>query len=343
MTAESFRAKRRQKFLTEQYFELNIAHLLKSNRADARGLSNRLARGNLDPVSQGGIFRDRLSLLELHYTAGCPIEELRPLFADVLTALGEWNDADRVYVKSLDPTGNKDLRTDTTPLEFEELSYFQIAIEVVSLGALLGDGAALRKIATWLEMYRGTDILFEFLLSPAVPDPRDNTDFFHVRPYDPLIDAFYTAETAQASSAFVKKYLEGWYKSFEGVPWHNGHLKGGDDFMPYYGYWSFEAAAVCLIHGIDDSSFREHLVYPKDLADWAHANHSLARLKTGAAPEPSESQAPLRCPAGQACPRVGWWSTPARSDSRSRFSFGQVMPEIGGDYGATIWQWDEQQ
>ena len=317
-------------------------HLRDNNAADREGIAIRRARGSLEPVGQGGIFQDNLNLLKLRYTAGCGIDELPSPFADAVGALGEWNDAYRVYIKSLDDTGDE-LRTDGTPLYFEELLYFQMAIELVSLGVLLGDGAALRQIAIWLERYRGTDLLFEYLLSPAVADPRDNTDFFHARPYDPLIDSFYTAGTPEESVAFVKKYLDGWYKSFEGVPWHNGHLKGGDDFMPYYGYWSFEAAAVCLIHGIDDSSFRDHLVYPKDLADWARSHHSLSGLKIGAAARPSEAPTPLRCEAGQPCPREGWWSTPAHRDSRRQFQAGEAMPAFSSDYGITIWQWDEQQ
>lgn len=53
--------------------------------------------------------------------------------------------------------------------------------------------------------------------------------------------------------------------------------------------------------------------------------------------------APLRCEAGNACPREGWWFTPAREGSRRRFAQGEVMPEVGGDWGATIWQWDDRQ
>lgn len=48
-----------------------------------------------------------------------------------------------------------------------------------------------------------------------------------------------------------------------------------------------------------------------------------------------------RCAAGDPCPREGYWSTPARIDSRRHFSRGEIMPNIGGDYGATIWQRDE--
>jgi hypothetical protein len=50
----------------------------------------------------------------------------------------------------------------------------------------------------------------------------------------------------------------------------------------------------------------------------------------------------LRCEAGHPCPREGMWFTPAASDKR-HFKQGEIMPSVGGDYGTTIWQWDEQQ
>jgi hypothetical protein len=51
---------------------------------------------------------------------------------------------------------------------------------------------------------------------------------------------------------------------------------------------------------------------------------------------------PLRCVAGQPCPREGWWFTPSKVDSRRFFHQGNVMPSFTTDYGATIWQWDDQ-
>ena len=51
----------------------------------------------------------------------------------------------------------------------------------------------------------------------------------------------------------------------------------------------------------------------------------------------------LRVEAGQPCSKTGFWFTPARQNSRSHFEAGQTMPEVGGTYGTTIWQWDEQQ
>ena len=43
------------------------------------------------------------------------------------------------------------------------------------------------------------------------------------------------------------------------------------------------------------------------------------------------------------CPASGYWFTPARKDSRRRFAQGEQMPEAGGDYGTTVWQWDDNQ
>ena len=51
----------------------------------------------------------------------------------------------------------------------------------------------------------------------------------------------------------------------------------------------------------------------------------------------------LRCEASQPCPREGYWFTPARPGSLRCFAHAEVMPDVGGDYGATVWQWDEQQ
>jgi hypothetical protein len=56
-----------------------------------------------------------------------------------------------------------------------------------------------------------------------------------------------------------------------------------------------------------------------------------------------ESAPILRVAAGQSCPETGFYFTPARSDSRKLFTQGDVMPDLGADYGATIWQWDTKQ
>lgn len=64
---------------------------------------------------------------------------------------------------------------------------------------------------------------------------------------------------------------------------------------------------------------------------------------TPGAKDPDAAGVRLRCPGGKSCPRAGYWSTPAKADSRRLFKQGDLMPELGADYGATIWQWDADQ
>lgn len=74
-----------------------------------------------------------------------------------------------------------------------------------------------------------------------------------------------------------------------------------------------------------------------DDSDWPSADARVQGPSAGAVPKPAS------IPAGQSCSRTGYWFTPARQNSRAHFEAGQTMPDVGGTWGATIWQWDEQQ
>ena len=50
-----------------------------------------------------------------------------------------------------------------------------------------------------------------------------------------------------------------------------------------------------------------------------------------------------RVSAGEPCPETGYYFTPAKSDSRRKFTQGELMPAFDSRYGVTIWQWDQQQ
>lgn len=336
-----FRAKRRQKFLTERYFELNKSALAFLMDEAQRALPQHKAQGKLDPVGEGGLFIDSLKLLKLHYTAGDSIESLKGFFSGAVSWFERWHRGYGDYIQSLAKESGEELRTDGTPVRFDDLFHFQLATEFVSLGILFGEGDAVREAAAWMSRYRKTDMLFETLLEPVVADPDNEIgEFFHQRPYDPLLDAVHNAETPLEASALVKSYLDGWYKAFEGVPWHNGHLVATDEYSNYEGYWAFEAAAICVLYDIDDSSFRDHLVYPKDLADWARSHDVAAKL----APAAGARALQLRREGGQPCPQAGYWSTPALLNSRRHFSNSELMPVIDNStWGTTIWYWDETQ
>lgn len=51
-----------------------------------------------------------------------------------------------------------------------------------------------------------------------------------------------------------------------------------------------------------------------------------------------------RIPGDMPCPRSGWWYTPARAESRRRFTEGEVFPRVpSSDYGETFWLWSPDQ
>jgi hypothetical protein len=284
MTAAASRTKCRQKYLTEEYYKLNQDFLKMLIDDQIENLKEHQATQNHQyaAASASSIFDDKLDLLKLHYTGGCAIEDLKPLYADVVQALGEWHVVEHEYSKWLANKFQNDIRLDLTPLNIEYVGNYQIALDVISLGVLLGEGDALRQIAQWMQSARDTDLLFEFLIESALSTVSETTEYYHRRPYEPLIDALYALDNPAEASAKIAKYLSIWYKSFKDVTWHNGHLYGVEgQYMPYYGYWSFESAAVAVIDDFDDSSFRDHIMYPKDLADWARANHSVDRLQDG--------------------------------------------------------------
>jgi hypothetical protein len=57
-------------------------------------------------------------------------------------------------------------------------------------------------------------------------------------------------------------------------------------------------------------------------------------------PDVVQSDQLMRVAAGRPCPETGFYFTPARADSRKLFKEGDVMPDVGADYGTTIWQRD---
>ncbi|MDC5260008.1 DUF1911 domain-containing protein, partial [Acinetobacter baumannii] len=86
----------------------------------------------------------------------------------------------------------------------------------------------------------------------------------------------------------------------------------------YFGYWSWEAAAVTWLLDIDDALYRDHEFYPKDLVDFARTQSNMVSDK-----EQSER---IKVKGGEVCIKTGYWITPARPDTRLYFTQGTTLP-----------------
>lgn len=342
MTSAEFRGRRRQRFLTLDNYRLNEHWARKSIATLRAAIPVHQSEGSLNPIGQRGIFVDLLDLTRLRFTAGETAEEVSETFDGAFAWLCKWHSDYLPYyrqVASEFPVGSNVPETDLapTPLDLEYLEDFHRIITVLSIAILLGKGESIRIAADLLRSVRGTDMLVEELLSLVV-QPFTSREFFHVEPYDPLIDAYYMARSKEESVTYLERFLKSWYPAMKACAWHDSHLVQKDHMTPYNGYWSFEAGAICLIHGIDDTGFRDHMVYPKDLVDWARQNDSLGKLR--AAAKVGLKERGPRCEGGQPCPREGLWFSPAQPDSGRRFKQGEQMPVLGGAWGLTIWQWE---
>jgi hypothetical protein len=339
-----FRLQRRQKFLVKRYYLWNEQTILRDSIDASYLLPHRRAKGQLNPIAQSTLFQENLNLASLRYTAGEPIETLIDPYREAIQWLGRWHVGFHEYLTSppdFDPATD-DIIDNPSPIHFDVLEEFQQALRVVCLGQLLGHGDLVRQAVDWMSKWRNEDIVYERLIGPALQGETSGIDeYFHENPYSPLEEAQCAAEDGEKAkaSALIKTYLGQWYRAFKGAVWHDGHLLATKHQMPYWGYWSFEAAWTVVMYDLDDSSFADHLVYPKDLVAWARKNNSLDRVRQQTKIAPPLR---LRCPGGESCPNAGYWFTPAKEQSRRRFASGELMPVIErAGWGATIWYRDE--
>ncbi len=141
-------------------------------------------------------------------------------------------------------------------------------LRMLSLGYLLNmSDQDFRILVDKIDQDNISDNLYEFIIQARFPDrvqkrPEEyNTDQSVIlKVYDKLRKATEQGDEEEASK-LVKQFLEkDFYHKHSGF--YNSHKSKANT---YYGYWSFEAAAVVKIMGLDDSSFIDNQYYPKDL------------------------------------------------------------------------------
>lgn len=120
--------------------------------------------------------------------------------------------------------------------------------------------------------FTGNDRLTDFLIKASIPEHKitsRNLAFPDI--YQPLMDAIDLLHEPDTYKEKMNQFLEGYYPGLgkHHVTWYDSHKEKNPDYCIYTGYWIFELPALLLSTNIfDDSPFRDHPFYPKDLADW---------------------------------------------------------------------------
>ena len=206
----------------------------------------------------------------LDYTAGVPIAELAPQISRIVDAFEAWNNVDQNYQREAAIKS-----PDYGPYEYNAAPDFSIlfdyenTVQLLSVAILLRDRRSIMRIIHILRRHRGQDGLFEQLIGGYVEDEMALPSCILGAPYDTLLQVFYE-EDEQKKLGLLHTYLKLWYPAMKDHPrWYDEHLNiNKEGYAAYYGYWAFEAAAVVYLLDLNGSQIN-HLVYPKDLADYA--------------------------------------------------------------------------
>ena len=276
---------------------------------------------------------DALDLMSLQYSAGGDIEFIQELYPYLLHWTEEYAETSHLYNLSPDAGGRY-----VWHISLGTEDYWYIALRLICFGLLTGYADQMQRIMPIIDYTEATpegqekDGLIERLVAPFVAGRGTPPDKARRHlPYRKLFKVF--SEEADKRPALMLQYLEDWYDASRREPYHEQHpeadLRSG---RSYYGYWSWEAAAVTWLLDIDDTSYREHQFYPKDLVDFARAQNENATT--------DNVVERIKIKGGGICVKTGYWTTPAQPDSRQYFNQGEVFPDLSSDWGKIYWQFD---
>jgi hypothetical protein len=123
-------------------------------------------------------------------------------------------------------------------------------------------------------------MLIDRLIAASIPDhPIAMGKLTFPEVYKPLAEALSYDQTTQERTHKVEEFLRTYYpllKKYD-VTWHDDHKEEDPDFCRHAGYWIFELGALAADIGWDDTAYRDHEMYPKDLVDWKFAQRPIEK------------------------------------------------------------------
>lgn len=310
-----FETERRQKFLSKRYSDWLLPQFTEQIEYWAR---HDAPSGSTETEHKALAARYRASYAHrrflLKFTCGKSLTGLRDELPLLIDTLETYTMLNRAAMKD----------NSVPPLMFGEIDEYEKAMQLISLCHLLHCTELLPRLSNMLDpFYRAQDTLYEDLLSYGMDGRYDVDKWFHDEPYRSLINSFYRDSEVE-SIRDIKAYLEAWYPAMDDAPWHDSHLKANEqEGGAYVGYWAIEAAAAAYLLELDDTSFRDHVLYPKDLVDFAREFDARQRSRPAAL-----EAGPMTVRTGQVCPETGIWKAHGHNVPGVLMQKGDRMPEV---------------
>lgn len=326
----------RDEYLLTQDYHENFDELLNGLYTVVDGFSNYKNDSKFGGYIASGRRRiiDALDLISLQYSAGGDLNFIKEIYPYLLNWTEEYAEASHFYNLSPDAGGRY-----VWHISLGTEDYWYIALRLICFGLLTGYADQIKRIMPIIDYVEATpegqekDGLIELLIAPFVTDrgtpPKDARRHL---PYRKLIKVF--DADAEKRPAMMLQYLEDWYEASRREPYHDQHpqpdIRSG---ISYFGYWSWEAAAVTWLLDIDDSTYRDHQFYPKDLVDFARSQAESVSAET--------TIEKIKIKGGEKCPQMGYWTTPAKPNQRQYFNKDDILPTLSEtDWGEVYWYFD---
>ena len=200
----------------------------------------------------------KIESLIAQFSLGKSIQEMKEVLSDIINDISSsWLP---ISTKVKDEKGNY--------WEQYMVSPYERFLNLLSLAYLLEvSNKEFQTLVDIIDRDNISDNLYEFIIKARFPDrvqkrseEYDTKQSVILKVYDKLRKATETEDKTEVSK-LVKQFLE---KNFyhKHMNLYNSHNSKANI---YCGYWSFEAAAIVKIMGLDDSSFVDNQYYPKDL------------------------------------------------------------------------------
>jgi hypothetical protein len=203
--------------------------------APAQHILYREQRVPLAPVTDSvAAYQQQLYLAIAKYSVGEPLEDVRSAVAKAVAFLADDSAA--------------------APMRLQDPEQYFAALWGLSLSMLFGDASPVFE-----QRLAGQDALIDHLLELTGSQLDLAPTLLYPKPYQALYDAI---DAPAEAASNIDTFLKTWYAGMGRTHWHDTHLQNDPAF---FGYWSFELAAVVKALSISDASFDENIFYPRDL------------------------------------------------------------------------------
>ena len=201
-------------------------------------------------ASYGTIYAIRLRLTICYYSAGFALKNVKDEFIGTLKYFD-------FFAEYISHTNDGKLSLDN----------YNLILWTVSLAILFEcDEIQCRDTAKAVDKLNRPDRLVDLILKHKLKDRTLATDSFYADipsdmadRYRPLFKIFSDSDNT-AKTDTLKAYLKLWYKRQQLCSWYGNHKK-----VNYFGYWSFESAAIAKIFSLPEQILSKNKHFPKDL------------------------------------------------------------------------------